>query len=304
MKRLLLPLLTALALPTAVNANVDPQVNEMCMKATDYKGCVELNTKKSNLPKCNWIRKTNCIAEIKYDGGIYKGEISNNKPNGQGTFTHPKSEFTGQFKNGKFHGDGVFTTPDGTKLIGQFKDGAPHGQMHITVTYADGDKFTGQIKDRKKNGSGILIKTDGIKYEGQFKDDKYHGYGKWTSKSSGYKYVGQFKNGSMHGQGTITTSDGIKHVGQFKNGEAHGQGTVYYADGASWTGEFRNNERTKNGFYNRSPQEKANATKLRLKREEFAKEKELEFLRQLGNIYENKQNIYEDKQRIDLYIYD
>ena len=41
MKSLLLPLLAAIALPTAVNANVDPKVAEMCMKAVDFKGCVE-----------------------------------------------------------------------------------------------------------------------------------------------------------------------------------------------------------------------------------------------------------------------
>ena len=41
MKRLLIPLLAAIALPTAVNANVDPKVAEMCMKAVDFKGCVE-----------------------------------------------------------------------------------------------------------------------------------------------------------------------------------------------------------------------------------------------------------------------
>ena len=41
MKRLLLPLLAALALPTAVNANVDPKVAEMCMKAVDFQGCVK-----------------------------------------------------------------------------------------------------------------------------------------------------------------------------------------------------------------------------------------------------------------------
>ena len=41
MKRLLLPLLAALALPTAVNANVDPKVAEICMKASDFRGCIE-----------------------------------------------------------------------------------------------------------------------------------------------------------------------------------------------------------------------------------------------------------------------
>ena len=44
MKRLLLPLLAAIALPTAVNANVDPKVAEMCMKATDFQGCVNAMT--------------------------------------------------------------------------------------------------------------------------------------------------------------------------------------------------------------------------------------------------------------------
>ena len=41
MKRSLLPLLAALALPTAVNANVDHKVAEMCMKAADFQGCVK-----------------------------------------------------------------------------------------------------------------------------------------------------------------------------------------------------------------------------------------------------------------------
>ena len=33
MKLLLLPLLAALALPTAVNANVDPEVRKLCLPA-------------------------------------------------------------------------------------------------------------------------------------------------------------------------------------------------------------------------------------------------------------------------------
>tara|TARA_B100000524_G_C23489567_1_gene312877 strand:- start:194 stop:604 length:411 start_codon:yes stop_codon:yes gene_type:complete len=42
MKRVLLPLLAALTLPTAVNANVNPKVNEKCLKANDYEGCVKV----------------------------------------------------------------------------------------------------------------------------------------------------------------------------------------------------------------------------------------------------------------------
>ena len=40
-KRLLLPLLVSLALPSAVNANVDPEIAKICMKAVDFQGCVK-----------------------------------------------------------------------------------------------------------------------------------------------------------------------------------------------------------------------------------------------------------------------
>ena len=43
MKRLLLPLLAALALPTAVNAGVDPEVHNLCKDVSDYMGCVKAN---------------------------------------------------------------------------------------------------------------------------------------------------------------------------------------------------------------------------------------------------------------------
>ncbi len=52
MKRFLIPLFAALALPTAINANVDPEVAEICMKAADFKGCVEImssDSKKSRI---------------------------------------------------------------------------------------------------------------------------------------------------------------------------------------------------------------------------------------------------------------
>ncbi len=46
MKRLLIPLLAALASPTAVNAGVDPEVHNLCKEVKDYMGCVKANSKK------------------------------------------------------------------------------------------------------------------------------------------------------------------------------------------------------------------------------------------------------------------
>ena len=44
MKHLLLPLLAAIALPSAVNANVDPEVRKLCLPAADFEGCVRSYT--------------------------------------------------------------------------------------------------------------------------------------------------------------------------------------------------------------------------------------------------------------------
>ena len=49
MKSLLLPLLAALALPTAVESNIDPKIHKICKDARDYMGCVKANKNKKNL---------------------------------------------------------------------------------------------------------------------------------------------------------------------------------------------------------------------------------------------------------------
>ena len=43
MKRLLLPLLAALSLPTAVNAGISDELHKKCLEARDYAGCVTTN---------------------------------------------------------------------------------------------------------------------------------------------------------------------------------------------------------------------------------------------------------------------
>ena len=43
MKRLLLPLLAAIALPTAVHAEISDELHKKCLEARDYAGCVNTN---------------------------------------------------------------------------------------------------------------------------------------------------------------------------------------------------------------------------------------------------------------------
>ena len=41
MKRLIIPFLSFIAIPSAIQANIDPKIAEMCMQASDFQGCVE-----------------------------------------------------------------------------------------------------------------------------------------------------------------------------------------------------------------------------------------------------------------------
>ena len=52
MKRYLISLLAAIALPTAVNAEkIDKEIAEFCLKATDFAGCVKTMSKETNIKK-------------------------------------------------------------------------------------------------------------------------------------------------------------------------------------------------------------------------------------------------------------
>jgi len=59
---------------------------------------------------------------------------------------------------------------NGTKYMGEWKDGKKHGQG--TETYPDGRKYEGEFKDGKQNGQGTYIYHDGRKYEGEWKNGR------------------------------------------------------------------------------------------------------------------------------------
>ena len=75
MKRFLLPIFVAFALPNAVNAEIDKETAEFCLKATDFAGCVE--TMKRGLDPMRkqdvedglrtWTRDTGVIVRMRVD---------------------------------------------------------------------------------------------------------------------------------------------------------------------------------------------------------------------------------------------
>ena len=126
--------------------------------------------------------------------------------------------------------DVLYIWENGTRYIGEWKDGKQHGQG--TYTYGkgegEGDKYVGEFKSGYRNGQGKYIWSDGDKYVGKFKDDKPNGQGTYTW-SDGRKYVGEWKDGKKHGQGTFTYPRG-KYVGEFRKGRQFNT-TLYDKDG-------------------------------------------------------------------------
>ncbi len=66
MKRLLLPLLAALALPTAVNGEVTDEIHNRCKDVSDYMGCVKANSKNEKF-KLGENQRTFCDLEWESD---------------------------------------------------------------------------------------------------------------------------------------------------------------------------------------------------------------------------------------------
>jgi hypothetical protein len=65
------------------------------------------------------------------------------------------------------------TLPDGTKYIGHFKRGQPHG--HGTALFPDGKKYIGEFQDGEPNGKGTFTwqYPNGMVEEGAWKSGKF-----------------------------------------------------------------------------------------------------------------------------------
>ena len=68
--------------------------------------------------------------------------------------------------------------PDGSKYIGDLKDGKPHGKG--ISTFPDGTMYEGNWVVGKRDGLGIMTYPNRIIYDGLWKNDKKHGKGIMT----------------------------------------------------------------------------------------------------------------------------
>lgn len=168
------------------------------------------------------------------------------KPDGEGTATFPDgSKYVGEFRNGLPHGQGISTSLFGEKYVGEFREGLPNGPGIITSP--DGAKYVGEFKDGKPHGHGTYTYPDGEKYTGELKNGERNGQGT-SIFPKGSTYKGEWKNGLFNGPGIFTRSDGTYYKGEWKDGRKHGQATETYPDGSKYVGEFKYGRRNGQGI--------------------------------------------------------
>jgi hypothetical protein len=111
------------------------------------------------------------------------------------------------------NGRGAMTSDNGSKYVGEFKDGNINGQGTWTAT--NGSKYEGEFKDGSMNGQGTWTSADGERYAGEFKDDVFNGQGTWTW-ADGVSYEGSFVDGVPQQPYELILPDGTKHRGIIK----------------------------------------------------------------------------------------
>ena len=128
----------------------------------------------------------------------------------QGTFTNPDgSKYIGEFKDGEYHGQGTYTWSNGRKYVGEYKNGSKwkgefyHEEGHIIKKIVNGNTNSGwdDIFLVKFNSSGTKQWT---KQLGTSTTE----YGRGpTTDSSGNIYVTGFTRGGLDGNTNLGSSD-------------------------------------------------------------------------------------------------
>lgn len=204
------------------------------------------------------------VHELRWKGGIYKGEVKNNLPHGKGVYTAGNIKFEGQFVSGERTGFGRLVENDGTIYEGEFRNDQKSGKG--IVKFSNGNSYEGEFLHHKANGYGEYYYASGATYKGNWKDDLFHGKGIYSSDESRYEgdfkygkrdgigcfltlkgnlYMGSYKAGLMHGYGVYTFHSGDKYEGNFVDGKFNGIGTYTYRNGLCQKGEFKDGKPVK-----------------------------------------------------------
>lgn len=158
------------------------------------------------------------ISQKKYkDGGMYIGELKNDKKEGKGKMIFKGGDiYEGEWLNDKQHGRGKMIWANGATYIGFFDSDEKSGIGEYV--WSDGAAYVGEWRDNKFYGYGRYRWADGRIYHGQWENGKRHGFGVLVDKN-GHKYEGEFENDKLHGKGVLTKNNGEVTKGVWVQGK-------------------------------------------------------------------------------------
>lgn len=173
------------------------------------------------------------------------------------------SKYIGQMKDGIRHGHGRFINPDGSEYCGEFRNGEPHGKGIVIssdgrkkrVVYIGGTMVEASLINHTITEDGCVFGefVSNGRYTGWFKGNRIKGYvphGRGTMRYfNGSVYTGQWRNGKMHGNGAITWDDSSKYSGEWLEGKRTGYGTYTWPNGDTYVGRWKENEMCGEGIY-------------------------------------------------------
>jgi hypothetical protein len=173
------------------------------------------------------------------------------------------SKYIGQIKDGKRHGHGRFINPDGSEYRGEFRNGEPHGKgisissdgRRKRVSYDSGRMIEAHLINRTRTREGCVFgEFVGLgRYTGWYKGNRIKGYvphGRGTMRYfNGSVYTGQWRNGKMHGNGAIKWEDASSYSGEWHEGKRTGYGTYTWPNGDTYVGQWKDNQMCGEGVY-------------------------------------------------------
>ncbi|CAG9316618.1 unnamed protein product [Blepharisma stoltei] len=147
---------------------------------------------------------------------LYKGEVQENVPHGQGEEETATETYKGEFTRGKRNGYGEVICTDGSWFKGHFLMNKLEGKG--TYHGVNGNEYSGDWSKSKVHGKGVYTWPDGQQYEGEFKEGFRDGYG-IMRYPDGRWYQGYWEKGRQDGVGKEKTESGIIVTGLWRFGQ-------------------------------------------------------------------------------------
>ena len=161
-------------------------------------------------------------------------------------FPAPSVDETGCTKGDCFNGYGTFIYANGSRYVGNFSDGDPHGQG--ILYFSNGNRYLGDWAHNFREGQGKFIFVEGHEYTGGFYQNQFQGKG-LMQYANGDSYDGEWAHDQPNGFGMYSFHTGDRYEGQFRSGKFNGEGTMFYKNGAQFKGHWMDNKKNGSGIF-------------------------------------------------------